>query len=125
MKIFVNRHQSQKANWYQNAQIPDYGAPSNFGGHCQLYSFHTKLIEFTSFRIYIKMMLIKILQFKSRLCWSLSNLVVFLRRNLFTYHNLWEWTDKPLETKPVVPKSVQYPLPFVGLGQHSLVKNTT
>ena len=73
----------------------------------------------------IAMLLIKFLQFKSKLAWSLSNLIAFLRWNLFTYRNLWEWIDKPFETKPFVPKSVQYPLPFVGFGQHSLVKGIT
>jgi IS4 transposase len=38
----------------------------------------------------IAMLLIKYLQFKSKLGWSLSNLVAFLRWNLFTYRNLWE-----------------------------------
>ena len=73
----------------------------------------------------IAMLLIKFLQFKSKLCWSLSNLVAFLRWNLFTYRNLWEWIDKPFETKPFVPESVQYPIPFRGFGQHLLVKTTT
>jgi len=73
----------------------------------------------------IALLLIKFLQFKSKLCWSLSNLVAFLRWNLFTYRNLWEWIDKPFETKPFVPESVQYPIPFRGFGQHLLVKTTT
>ena len=68
----------------------------------------------------IAMLLIKFLQFKSKLSWSLSNLVAFLRWNLFTYRNLWEWIDNPFETKPIVPESVQYPLPFAGFGQHPL-----
>ncbi|MBW2490768.1 MAG: IS4 family transposase [Deltaproteobacteria bacterium] len=73
----------------------------------------------------IAMLLIKFLQFKSKLCWSLSNLVAFLRWNLFTYRNLWEWIDKPFETKPFVPESVQYPIPFRGFGQHLLLKTIT
>ena len=36
----------------------------------------------------IAMLLIKYLQFKSKFQWSLSNLVAFLRWNLFTYRNL-------------------------------------
>jgi IS4 transposase len=36
----------------------------------------------------IAMLLIKYLQFKSKFNWSLSNLVAFLRWNLFTYRNL-------------------------------------
>jgi len=73
----------------------------------------------------IAMLLIKFLQFKSKLSWSLSNLIAFLRWNLFTYRNLWEWIDKPFETKPFVPESVQYPIPFRGFGQHLLVKTIT
>ena len=73
----------------------------------------------------IAMLLIKFLQFKSKISWSLSNLIAFLRWNLFTYRNLWEWIDKPFETKPIVPESVQYLLPFNGFGQHPLSKGTT
>lgn len=70
----------------------------------------------------IALLLIKYLQFKSRFGWSLSNLVAFLRWNLFTYRNLWEWIDKPFDVLPVEPQSVQIPLP--GFGQH-LAKGTT
>lgn len=72
----------------------------------------------------IAMLLIKYLQFKSKFGWSLSNLVAFLRWNLFTYRNLWEWIDKPFEVLPLGPESVQYELPLPGLGQH-LQTNTT
>ena len=72
----------------------------------------------------IAMLLIKYLQFKSKLGWSLSNLVAFLRWNLFTYRNLWEWIDSPFDTLPIEPKSVQYPIPFRGFGQH-LSRRTT
>ena len=73
----------------------------------------------------IAMLLIKYLQFKSKFQWSLSNLVAFLRWNLFTYRNLWDWIDRPFDVLPIVPKSVQYPLPFSGVGQHLLVTTTT
>jgi IS4 transposase len=73
----------------------------------------------------IAMLLIKYLQFKSKFQWSLSNLVAFLRWNLFTYRNLWDWIDRPFDVLPIVPKSVQYPLPFAGVGQHLLVATTT
>lgn len=66
----------------------------------------------------IAMLLIKYLQFKSKFGWSLSNLVAFLRWNLFTYRNLWEWIDSPYEVLPIVPKSTQCQLPFTGFGQH-------
>jgi hypothetical protein len=72
----------------------------------------------------IAMLLIKYLQFKSRFGWSLSNLVAFLRWNLFTYRNLWEWIDKPFDVLPIEPQSVQIPLPLPGFGQH-LAKGTT
>jgi hypothetical protein len=72
----------------------------------------------------ITMLLIKLLQFKSKFQWSLSNLVAFLRWNLFTYRDLWEWIDSPFDTVPQQVQSVQHLLPFKGLGQH-LVKKTT
>ena len=66
----------------------------------------------------IAMLLIKYLQFKSKFGWSLSNLVAFLRWNLFTYRDLWQWIDEPFDVLPIVPESVQYRLPLPGLGQH-------
>jgi hypothetical protein len=66
----------------------------------------------------IAMLLIKYLQFKSIFNWSLSNLVAFLRWNLFTYRNLWEWIDDPFDSPPLVPEPVQYTLSMPGLGQH-------
>jgi uncharacterized protein DUF4372/DDE family transposase len=70
----------------------------------------------------IAMLLIKYLQFKSKFNWSLSNLVAFLRWNLFTYRDLWEWIDSPFDVLPVAPGPVQNLLPFKGFGQH-LLKN--
>jgi hypothetical protein len=72
----------------------------------------------------IAMLLIKFLQFKSKFGWSLSNLVAFLRWNLFTYRDLWEWIDNPFEILPITPGPVQYVLSLPGLGQHQL-KGTT
>jgi hypothetical protein len=66
----------------------------------------------------IAMLLIKFLQFKAKFGWSLSNLVAFLRWNLFTYRDLWEWIDKPFDTLPLTSNSVQIPLPLAGVGQH-------
>jgi hypothetical protein len=65
----------------------------------------------------IAMLLIKYLQFKSKFDWSLSNLVAFLRWNLFTYRDLWEWIDDPFQIPPapVQPEQVQQMLP--GFGQ--------
>jgi len=65
----------------------------------------------------IAMLLIKYLQFKAALGWSLSNLVAFLRWNLFTYRNLWEWIDDPFDTLPMESAFVQDDLPLPGLGQ--------
>jgi len=72
----------------------------------------------------IAMLLIKYLQFKSKFGWSLSNLVAFLRWNLFTYRDLWEWIDKPFDIFPIQEMPVQYHLPLPGLGQHLRVKTT-
>lgn len=58
----------------------------------------------------IAMLLLKYLQFKSKLGWSLSNLVAMLRWNLFTYRHLWEWLDNPFETPPLVPQYEQLQL---------------
>ena len=66
----------------------------------------------------IAMLLIKYLQFKSKFGWALSNLVAFLRWNLFTYRDLWEWIDNPFEILPIIPQPVQYVLSLPGLGQH-------
>ena len=73
----------------------------------------------------IAMLLIKFLQFKAATAWSLSNLVAFLRWNLFTYRNLWDWLDRPDDTPPLEPPPSQQPLPFRGLGQHLLPKMAT
>ncbi len=66
----------------------------------------------------IAMLLIKYLQFKSKFGWALSNLVAFLRWNLFTYRDLWEWIDNPFEVLPIKPQPVQYVLSLAGFGQH-------
>jgi len=48
-------------------------------------------------------LLLKILQFKSTFGWALSNLVALLRWNLFSYRDLWEWTNRPFDTPPESP----------------------
>ena len=53
----------------------------------------------------ISILLLKYLQFRSRLAWSLSNLVALLRWNLFTYRDLWKWIDQPCETPPQGPRA--------------------
>ncbi len=60
----------------------------------------------------IAMLLIKFMQFKAAIKWSLSNLVAFLRWILFTYRNLWEWLDRPEDTPPLEPAPSQLLLPL-------------
>jgi transposase len=55
----------------------------------------------------IAMLMLKYLQLKSRLGWSLSNLVALLRWNFFTYRDLWRWLDDPFESPPEIPGSPQ------------------
>ena len=72
----------------------------------------------------IAILLIKYLQFKSKFRWSLSNLVAFLRWNLFTYRDLWKWIDNPFDVLPLQPGPIQNILPIPGLGQHIRLKTT-
>jgi len=58
----------------------------------------------------ISMLLLKYLQFRSTLAWSLSNLVALLRWNLFTYRDLWKWINQPFETPPEGPPDTQLDL---------------
>jgi Domain of unknown function (DUF4372)/Transposase DDE domain len=55
----------------------------------------------------LAMALLKYLQFRAKLAWSLSNLVALLRWNLFTYRDLWKWIDEPFETPPEGPPDTQ------------------
>jgi hypothetical protein len=73
----------------------------------------------------IAILLIKFMRFKAASAWSLSNLVAFLRWNLFTYINLWDWLDRPDDTPPLEAPPSQQPLPFGGLGQQMLSKTAT
>jgi len=56
----------------------------------------------------IVMLLLKYLQFSSKLAWALSYLVALLRWNLFTYRDLWQWIDKPFQTPPEGPPDPQF-----------------
>lgn len=49
-------------------------------------------------------LLLKYLQLRSRLKWSLSNLVALLRLNLFVHRDLWKWVDEPF--KPPLDQGV-------------------
>lgn len=56
----------------------------------------------------IAMLLIKYLQFKSRLDWALSNLVALLRWNLFTHKDLWTWINEPFARSHPPPGNELY-----------------
>ena len=58
----------------------------------------------------IAMLLIKFLQLKARFGWSFSNLVYFLRMNLFVHRDLWDWLNDPFTTPPPKPLSSQLEL---------------
>jgi len=49
----------------------------------------------------ISILILKYLKMKSKIKWSLSNLVAMLRFNLLTYKDLWEWINLPYFIKPV------------------------
>jgi len=59
----------------------------------------------------IAVLLLKYMQLRAKHGWSLSNLVMLLRLNLFTYRDLWRWLDDPEATPPIDP-SDQLPLPL-------------
>jgi len=67
----------------------------------------------------LALLLLKFLQFRARLGWSLSNLAALLRWNLFTYRELWAWLDNPFATPPLEPRPEQLTLNYTGIGQHS------
>lgn len=67
----------------------------------------------------IAMLLLKWMQFRSRMNLALSRLVALLRLNLFSYINLQNWLDDPFDTPPEEP-TWQLDLPFgtaFGLGR--------
>lgn len=55
----------------------------------------------------IAILILKYLKVRSSFGWSLSNLVAILRLNLFTYRDLWEWINKPMQTPPLEPEIQQ------------------
>jgi hypothetical protein len=60
----------------------------------------------------IAILLLKYLKIRSRYNWSLSNLVALLRLNLFSYRDLWEWIDRPMDPPPVIQEQEQLELSF-------------
>jgi len=72
----------------------------------------------------IAILVIKYPLFKSKFQWSVSNLVTFLRWNLYTNRNLWKRVVNPLDLLPLQPGPVQSVLPLAGLGQHIRIKKS-
>lgn len=66
----------------------------------------------------IVMLLLKWMQFNSRMNLALSRLVALLRLNLFSYRSLQDWLDDPFDTPPEEPP-YQLTLPF---GTASILK---
>ncbi len=60
----------------------------------------------------IAVLLIKFLQFKSRIGWSLSTLIALLRFNLFSYRDLWMWLKDPCGVPIVEPVAIQEEFAF-------------
>lgn len=60
----------------------------------------------------IAILILKYLKARSKINWSLSNLVAMLRMNLLTYKDLWEWLNHPYFNPPELPKAVQQCLPL-------------
>ncbi len=58
----------------------------------------------------IAMLMLRFLQLRAQLNWSLSNLVALLRMNLFTHRDLWARINKPFEIPPVPyePEQLQF-----------------
>ena len=55
----------------------------------------------------IALLILKWLHHLSKAGWSLSVLAAMLRLNLFTYRDLRDWLDDPMNTPPVVPRPEQ------------------
>lgn len=55
----------------------------------------------------ICILVLKILQMRSKFGWSLSNLTALLRLNLLTYRDLWRWLDEPFATPALGPPHKQ------------------
>lgn len=57
-------------------------------------------------------LLLKYLQMRSRLAWSLSNLLALLRLNLFVHRDLWAWVDEPFASPPQPTIALQTTMVF-------------
>ena len=49
------------------------------------------------------MLLLRYLQLRSKLGWSMSNLVALLRMYIFTHRDLWAWINAPFAVPPEPP----------------------
>lgn len=68
----------------------------------------------------LAMLLVKYLQFRSRLDWHLSNLIALLRLNLFTYRDLWTWIHDPFQQRDGPAPPEQPSLADELIGQQNL-----
>ncbi len=55
----------------------------------------------------IGILLLKYLQKKAKYDWNLSNLVAFIRMNIFVKINIWQWIDDPFLRPPIKGKKGQ------------------
>ena len=60
----------------------------------------------------ITMLMLRLMQLKSRWGWSTSDLVALLRINLFTQRELWAWLDNPFAVSPDPPRPEQVIMAF-------------
>ena len=55
----------------------------------------------------IAILILKYLKAKSKMSWSLANLVAMVRMNLLTYVDLWHWLDHPYYSPPIPDEAIQ------------------
>jgi hypothetical protein len=60
----------------------------------------------------ITILMLRLMQLKSRWGWSMSNLVAPLRMNLCTHRDLWAWLDNPFARAPDPPGPEQVVMAF-------------
>jgi len=58
----------------------------------------------------VAMLLLKVMQFRSKLGWSLSHLAAMVRMNLMIYRDLWGWLDDPYANNATGPPDDDLPL---------------
>ena len=84
----------------QNLKVKSFLGTSENAVKCQLWSALTAIL------------ILKYLQLKSQLGWSLSHLAAMFRMNLMVYADLWSWIDAPYgrHHAETPPATVQPPL---------------